>query len=168
MPLLHGWMPLLWGWMYAIVAEMDAVHNSANCVMLCNTPHTLAVRAQTALVRVLLALGHASCMISCTNLLHQPRIKAQALQEEDQNGKPAGADEEEEDEGIEAQPDEGGSREAGEEVVTLEQCLAWGGEQRQRCRLTMSVSGASCTQPATPACSLHVHPLCVLSCTATL
>lgn len=62
-------------------------------------------------------------------------------QEEDQTGKTGGTEEDEEDEGIEAQPDEGGSREAGEEVVTLEQCLAWGGEQRQRCRLTMSVSG---------------------------
>ncbi|DBB06070.1 TPA: hypothetical protein ACH3X3_009636 [Trebouxia sp. C0006] len=62
-------------------------------------------------------------------------------QGEDHPGKTAAEEDEEDDEGIEAQPDEGGSREAGEEVVTLEQCLAWGGEQRQRCRLTMSVSG---------------------------
>ena len=90
---------------------------------------------------------------SRTTLLHQPCIEPHALQEEDQTGK---TEEEEEDEGIEAQPDEGGSREAGEEVVTLEQCLAWGGEQRQRCRLTMSVSGDSCTQTSN-ACLLLTH-----------
>ncbi len=103
---------------------------------------------------------------SCITLLHQACIKPCALQEGDQNEKTAGADEED-DKGIEAQPDEGGSREAGEEVVTLEQCLAWGGEQRQRCRLTMSVSGASCTQPARPARSSHIHLLSVLPHTAT-
>ena len=96
-------------------------------------------------------------------MLHQACIKPCALQEDNHNGKTA-EEEEEEDEGIEAQPDEGGSREAGEEVVTLEQCLAWGGEQRQRCRLTMSVSGASCTQSATPACLLPLHLLCVFPC----
>ncbi len=52
-----------------------------------------------------------------------------------------GQEEEQDDEGIEAEPDVGGSREAEEEVITLEQCLAWGGEQRQRCRLTLAVSG---------------------------
>lgn len=102
--------------------------------------------------------------LSCTILLHQPCIEPCTVQEEDQNGETAGS--EEEDEGIEAQPDEGGSREAGEEVVMLEQCLAWGGEQRQRCRLTMSVSGGSSTQAATPACSSRIYLLCVLPCTA--
>lgn len=101
---------------------------------------------------------------SCTTLLHQPCVKPHALQGDDHPEKTAAEEDEEDDEGIEAQPDEGGSREAGEEVVTLEQCLAWGGEQRQRCRLTMSVSGASCTQPATPSCSSHIHLLCMLPC----
>lgn len=44
---------------------------------------------------------------------------------------------------VAAEADEGGSRgphEAGR-VVTLEQCLTWGGEQRKRCRITLAVSG---------------------------
>ena len=48
---------------------------------------------------------------------------------------------EEEDEGIAAEPDEGWGRAGAPRVVTLEQCLAWGGEQRQRCRVVLAVSG---------------------------
>lgn len=48
---------------------------------------------------------------------------------------------EEEEEGIAAMPDEGWGRAGAPRVVTLEQCLAWGGEQRQRCRVVISVSG---------------------------
>lgn len=48
---------------------------------------------------------------------------------------------EEEEAAIAASPDEGIGREGGARVVTLEQCLAWGGEQRQRCRLVIAVSG---------------------------
>ena len=48
-----------------------------------------------------------------------------------------------EEDGVAAEADVGGSRgphEAGR-VVTLEQCLTWGGEQRKRCRITLAVSG---------------------------
>ena len=38
-------------------------------------------------------------------------------------------------------PDEGWGRVGAPRVVTLEQCLAWGGEQRQRCRVVLAVSG---------------------------
>ena len=54
------------------------------------------------------------------------------------------ADELDEEEGPEpASADEGGSRRPpqGARVVTVEQCLTWGGEQRKRCRLTFAVSG---------------------------
>lgn len=53
-------------------------------------------------------------------------------------------DELDEEEGAEpASADEGGSRgpPQGARVVTVEQCLTWGGEQRKRCRLTFAVSG---------------------------
>lgn len=43
--------------------------------------------------------------------------------------------------GIAAMPDEGWGRAGPPRVVTLEQCLAWGGEQRQRCRVVIAVSG---------------------------
>ena len=38
-------------------------------------------------------------------------------------------------------PDEGWGRGGAPKVVTLEHCLAWGGEQRQRCRVVLAVSG---------------------------
>lgn len=38
-------------------------------------------------------------------------------------------------------PDEGWGRGGAPKVVTLELCLAWGGEQRQRCRVVLAVSG---------------------------
>lgn len=66
------------------------------------------------------------------------------LQEADEQG------DEEDDDGIEASPDEGFGRVAGEEVITLEQCLAWGGEQRQRCQLSLSVSGCCSPYSAPP------------------
>ena len=44
-------------------------------------------------------------------------------------------------EGISAMPDEGWGRAGPPRVVTLEQCLTWGGEQRQRCRVVIAVSG---------------------------
>lgn len=50
-----------------------------------------------------------------------------------------------EEEGIAAMPDEGWGRAGPPRVVTLEQCLAWGGEQRQRCRVVIAVSGGGDT-----------------------
>ncbi|KAL3157301.1 hypothetical protein ABBQ38_001531 [Trebouxia sp. C0009 RCD-2024] len=47
--------------------------------------------------------------------------------------------------GIAAMPDEGWGRAGPPRVVTLEQCLAWGGEQRQRCRVVIAVSGGGDT-----------------------